>query len=244
MVQLGVNVDHVATLRQARTTPYPDPLAAAEAAVRGGADQITIHLREDRRHIQDADVERMRAALTVPLNLEMAAAEGIVAIACRVQPRTATLVPERREELTTEGGLDVRGGGDALARTVERLRAAGISVSCFIDPDAEQVAAAKAIGADAVEFHTGRYCDAVEDALRECELARLVEAVRAAEGSGMRLCAGHGLHYENTAAVVAALPQVVEVNIGHAIVARAVFVGMETAVREMKALLEPSGGHS
>ncbi len=244
MVQLGVNVDHVATLRQARGTAYPDPLAAAEAAVRGGADQITIHLREDRRHIQDADVERMRAALTVPLNLEMAAAEEIVAIACRVQPRTATLVPERREELTTEGGLDVRGGGDALASAVERLQGAGIAVSCFIDPDPEQVSAAKAIGADAVEFHTGRYCDAVEEALRERELARLVEAVCAAEGTRMRLCAGHGLHYENTAGVVAALPQVVEYNIGHAIVARAVFVGMETAVREMKALLEPSGGHS
>lgn len=235
---LGVNVDHVATIRQARGTSYPDPFEAALAAIRGGADQITIHLREDRRHIQDADLERMRRELSVPLNLEMAAAEEIVAIVCRVRPRTATLVPERRAELTTEGGLDVAGQEKHLQSVVERLRAAAIRVSLFIDPEEGQVEASQALGADAVEFHTGAFCDTKDEAARMAEIERLQRAARFAASTKLELCAGHGLHYGNIARVAAALPDVAEYNIGHAIVARAIFVGMEEAVREMKRRLE------
>ena len=237
MILLGVNVDHVATLRQARQTAYPDPLEAAKAAIRGGADQITIHLREDRRHIQDADVESMRAVLDRPLNLEMAAADEIVSIACRIRPHTATLVPERREELTTEGGLDVAGSAQELASVVERLKDAGIAVSMFIDPVINQIEASVKIGADAVELHTGAYCDAIDEAQTSLELARLIEAARLASKTKIRVAAGHGLNYLNTARVVQSLPEVTEYNIGHAIVARSVFVGMEEAVREMKEIL-------
>lgn len=236
--RLGVNIDHVATIRQARQTLYPQPVKAALAAIRGGADQITIHLREDRRHIQDDDLSLIKREIgNVPLNLEMAAVREIVEIACCIRPATCTLVPERRKELTTEGGLDVATNKRVLAGIVDRLKQAGIVVSMFIDPETKQIAASEEIGANAVEFHTGAYCDAVGDVEAERELKRLSDAVRFTSRKPLKLCAGHGLNYENTARVVEALPEIVEYNIGHAIVARAVFVGMEEAVREMKQIL-------
>ena len=238
MVLLGVNVDHVATIRQARGTTYPDPVASACEAISGGANQITIHLREDRRHIQDGDVIRMREKISVPLNLEMAAAEEIVAIACEVGPKTATLVPERREELTTEGGLDVASQISQLRPVVAKLKAAGIAVSLFIDPDKEQIDASGETGADTIELHTGSFCDASDEGARVRELERLMAAAAHSKGAGIRLCAGHGINYENAREIARALPQVVEYNIGHAIISRAISVGMEEAVREMKALLE------
>ena len=238
MVLLGVNVDHVATIRQARGTPYPDPVASAKDAIRGGADQITIHLREDRRHIQDGDVVRMREAIAVPLNLEMAAAEGIVAIACEVGPKTATLVPERREELTTEGGLDVASQIATLRPVVARLKEAGIAVSLFIDPDGAQVDASGEAGADTIELHTGSFCDASAEGTRVRELERLMGAAAHAKRAGFRLCAGHGINYDNAGEIARALPQVVEYNIGHAIISRAISVGMRQAVKEMKGLLK------
>ena len=238
MVLLGVNVDHVATIRQARGTSYPDPVASAKEAVSGGADQITIHLREDRRHIQDDDVVRMREVIGVPLNLEMAAAEEIVAIACRIRPDTSTLVPEKREELTTEGGLDVVSHFEELKPVVGRLSDAGIAVSIFIDPEDSQVEASREIGAGAVELHTGTYCDAQGNEARTAELERLMRISKLARDAGLKVCAGHGINYDNAADLACVLPDVVEYNIGHAIVARALFVGMEEAVREMKVLLK------
>ncbi len=240
MVPLGVNVDHVATIRQARGTRYPDPLEAVFAAVRGGADQITVHLREDRRHIQDDDLKRMKSALDLPLNLEMAASPSIIAIACRCKPQTATLVPERRAELTTEGGLDVASQFSSSRTVVKTLKEAGIAVSMFINPDRAQIEASREVGADAVEFHTGRFCDARNESEAVRELARLSEAVLFCRETTLRICAGHGINYENAERIKAALPDVVEYNIGHAIVARALFVGMEEAVKEMKKLLEGS----
>jgi pyridoxine 5-phosphate synthase len=234
--RLGVNVDHVATLRQARRTEYPDPVAAAMLAELAGADQITIHLREDRRHIQDRDLEVMRKTVTTRLNLEMAATPEMVKVAWGAKPDTVTLVPERREELTTEGGLDVVVGREALRRVVKNLRDAEIEVSLFIDPDLDQVKAAHRVEAQVVEFHTGRYCDARLDGDRRKEFGRLVDACKAATKLGMRVAAGHGLNYRNVHPV-AALPEIEELNIGHAIVARAVLVGMERAVREMKEIL-------
>jgi pyridoxine 5-phosphate synthase len=237
MITLGVNVDHIATIRQARGTAYPDPLEAAQLAIAGGADQITIHLREDRRHIQDDDLLRMRRELRVPLNLEMAAADAIVAIACEARPATATLVPERREELTTEGGLDVAADAKRLAEVVARLTAAGIAVSLFIDPELTQLEAAAAVRAHAVELHTGAFCDAADARARAQELERLTRASRRAKGMGFKVCAGHGIHYDNAAGLARALPEVTEYNIGHAIVARACSVGMAQAVKEMTGLL-------
>ncbi|MBN1282520.1 MAG: pyridoxine 5'-phosphate synthase [Proteobacteria bacterium] len=239
MIRLGVNVDHVATIRQARGTVYPDPLAAALEATAGGADQITIHLREDRRHIRDADVARMKAAIAVPLNLEMSVSEEIVSIACRERPAAATLVPERRAELTTEGGLDVAGKMAEVRAAIRRLFDAGIEVSLFIDPDLRQVEAAGEAGARRVELHTGACCDAKGSSAAERELDRLARAAGAAKGMGFRLAAGHGINYENAATIARALPEVEEYNIGHAIVARALFVGMKEAVREMRRLLNP-----
>jgi len=238
MVLLGVNVDHVATIRQARETKYPDPIAAAKFAIKGGADQITIHLREDRRHILDEDVKRMKQEIDVPLNLEMAAADEIVRVARDIRPDTATLVPERREELTTEGGLDVGGDLEHLRSVTKRLKDARISVSMFIDPEGDQVDASFEVGADAVEFHTGRFCDATDERSRADELERLIMAVRHASKKDIKIAAGHGLNYDNTKQVIRALPEVVEYNIGHSIVARAIYVGMEQAVREMKELLK------
>ncbi len=237
MALLGVNVDHVATIRQARKTEYPDPIAAAKHAVRGGADQITIHLREDRRHIQDLDVVRMRSELDVPLNLEMAAASEIVNIACEVRPDTATLVPERRQELTTEGGLNVASLIESLRPIVQKLMDSSISVSLFIDPDEKQVEASAELGVKSVELHTGAFCDARDAKLRIKELNRLMNAAQSAAKSGFKVCAGHGINYDNADELVKALPEVVEYNIGHAIIAHAIFVGMEKAVREMKQLL-------
>jgi len=235
--RLGVNVDHVATLRQSRRTIYPDPVAAAMLAELAGADQITIHLREDRRHIQERDLAILRKTVATRLNLEMAATQEMVKIAYEVKPDVATLVPERREELTTEGGLDVVGGRDALRRVVKTLRDADLRVSLVIDPDLDQVKAAHRAEAEAVEFHTGRFCDARLAADRRRELSRLVDACKAAAKLGLEVAAGHGLHYQNVGAI-AALPEVQELNIGHAIVARAVLVGFERAVREMKELIE------
>ncbi len=243
MKRLGVNVDHVATLRQARRTEYPDPLAAAQLAIRGGADQITVHLREDRRHIQDRDVERMRAEITVPLNLEMAATPEITAIACRIRPHTATLVPERRKELTTEGGLAVA-GNKAAAGCIKDLKRAGIRVSLFIDPDPREVAAAAEAGADAIELHTGAYCSSADAQATERERGRLAAAANRGTEAGLGIAAGHGLHYDNVAPLVAAVPLIEEYNIGHAIVARAVFDGLETAVRLMKDRLAEEGAYA
>jgi len=234
--RLGVNVDHVATLRQSRRTIYPDPVAAAMLAELAGADQITIHLREDRRHIQERDLSILRRTVATRLNLEMAATQEMVKIAYEAKPDVATLVPERREELTTEGGLDVVSGRDALRRVVKTLRDAEIRVSLFIDPDLDQVKAAHRAEAEIVEFHTGRYCDARLAADRRRELSRTVDACKAAAKLGLEVAAGHGLNYQNVRPI-AALPEIEELNIGHAIVARAVLVGFERAVREMKDLI-------
>jgi len=234
--RLGVNVDHVATLRQMRRTPYPDPVAAAALAELAGADQITIHLREDRRHIQDRDLQILRKTVQTRLNLEMAATQEMVRTAYEVKPDMVTLVPERREELTTEGGLDAVGGRDGLRKVVKNLRDAEVLVSLFIDADLDQVKAAHRAEAQVVEFHTGRFCDARLAADRTRELARIVDACKASAKLGLVVAAGHGLHYGNVAAV-ASIPEVEELNIGHSIVARAVLVGLERAVREMKELI-------
>jgi len=234
--RLGVNIDHVATLRQSRRTQYPDPVAAAVLAELGGADQITIHLREDRRHIQERDLQILRRTVSSRLNLEMAATQEMVKIAYEVKPDVVTLVPERREELTTEGGLDVVGGRDPVRKVVKTLRDADIAVSLFIDPDLDHVKAAHRAEAQVVEFHTGRYCEARLAPDRRKELARLVDACKAAAKLGLEVAAGHGLNYGNVLQV-AAIPEVEELNIGHAIVARAVLVGFERAVAEMKALI-------
>jgi pyridoxine 5-phosphate synthase len=235
--RLGVNVDHVATIRQSRRTQYPDPVAAAMLAELGGADQITIHLREDRRHIQERDLEVLRKTVATRLNLEMAATQEMVKIAYELKPDLVTLVPERREELTTEGGLDVVAGREAVRRVVKTLRDADIEVSLFIDPDLDQVKTAHRVEAQVVEFHTGRYCEARLAGDRRRELARLVDACKAAAKLGLGVAAGHGLSYENVKPV-AAIAEIEELNIGHAIVGRAVMVGMERAVREMKELIE------
>jgi pyridoxine 5-phosphate synthase len=234
--RLGVNVDHVATLRQARRATYPDPVTAAALAELAGADQITIHLREDRRHIQDRDLLVLRKTVGTRLNLEMAAAQEMVKIAYEVKPDMVTLVPERREELTTEGGLDAVGARDHVRRVVKTLRDADIEVSLFIDADLDQVKSAHRAEANTVEFHTGRYCDARLAGDRRQELSRLVDACKAAAKLGLQVAAGHGLNYQNVLPV-AGIAEIEELNIGHAIVARAVLVGMERAVREMKELL-------
>lgn len=239
--RLGVNVDHVATLRQARRTPYPDPVAAALLAELAGADQVTIHLREDRRHIQERDLQVMRKTVTTRLNLEMAATQEMVKIAYDVRPDECTLVPERREELTTEGGLDVVSGRDVVRKVVKTLRDAEIQTSLFIDPDLDQVKAAHRVEAEVIEIHTGRYCDARLAADRRRELARIVDAAKAASKLGLKVSAGHGLNYRNILPV-AAISEIEEFNIGHAIVARALLVGMERAVREMRELIAQGAG--
>ena len=233
MIRLGVNIDHVATVRQARRAAEPDPVAAATLALLGGADGITVHLREDRRHIQDRDVRLLRQVVTSRLNLEMAAADEIVGIACEVKPDEATLMPERRQELTTEGGLDVVTHQAAVARAMDRLHAAGIEVSLFVDPDSRQIEMARVLGATAVEIQTARYAEARTPADRRRELDALHEAAEFARQAGLHVHAGHGLTYENVAAV-ARVPGMEELNIGHSIVSRAVLVGLERAVREMK----------
>jgi len=235
-IRLGVNIDHVATLRQVRGTVYPDPLQAAFQAAESGADGITMHLREDRRHIQDRDVERVREHVQCRLNLEMAATEEMTDIALGVGPDDVCIVPERRQELTTEGGLDVMASETRIREICERLAAAGIRVSLFIDPDARQIDAAMRIGAAAVEIHTGRYADAPDDETVHRELQLIVEAVDHARASGLIVNAGHGLHYHNVGPI-ARLGAVHELNIGHALVARAISTGLSAAVREMKTLM-------
>ena len=235
-VRLGVNVDHVATIRQARGTRYPDPVTAAAFAELAGADQITVHLREDRRHIQERDLLLLRETVQTRLNLEMAATEEMVRIACQVKPDTVTLVPERREEQTTECGLDAARLGEELRPCCLALTEAGISVSLFIDPEPSQVEAAVALDVDAIEIHTGSYAEAVEDEVMERELSRIERAADQAAESSLMVAAGHGLDYLNVREV-AAMASVEELNIGHAIVARAVLVGFERAVREMVELI-------
>lgn len=232
MIRLGVNIDHIATVRQARRTYEPDPVTAAALATLGGADGITVHLREDRRHIQDRDVLILRQTVNTRLNLEMATAAEIVAFALSVKPDEATLVPEKREELTTEGGLDVIGQAAEVRAATEKLKAAGIQVSLFINADIEQVDMAKAVGADAIEFHTGTYADAKGEAQLNA-LAALRTAAHHAVNAGLHVHMGHGLNYHNIAPIVH-IPGVEELNIGHSIVSRAVLVGLERAVRDMK----------
>lgn len=235
-MELGVNIDHVATLRQQRLTTYPDPVQAALRAEDAGADLITLHLREDRRHIQDADVRAIRPVLRTRMNLECAITPDMLAIACDIQPQDVCLVPENRRELTTEGGLDVLGRYDEVASAVARLHDAGIRVSLFIDPEADQIAAAARTGARVIELHTGAYADAPDAGLRAEQLERVRAAVVVGVSEGLRVNAGHGLHYGNVEPV-AALPGIAELNIGHAIVAQAVFDGWEPAIRRMKALM-------
>lgn len=240
-IRLGVNIDHVATLRQARGTEYPDVAAAAAAALAGGADGITAHLREDRRHIQDADVEALAAMPGVVLNLEMALTSEMLAIAARLRPPHCCLVPEKRAELTTEGGLDVASQAAAVAEACRRLAAVGVRVSLFIDPEARQIEAAAEAGAQAVEIHTGAYANGADEQDRAAELARIRVAAGAAAARGLEVHAGHGLTAGNVAPI-AATPEIVELNIGHALVARAVFVGLETAVAEMRARMDAARG--
>ena len=234
-LRLYVNVDHVATLRQARRADVPDPVLAAAECEAAGADGITVHLREDRRHIQDHDVERLAASVTTVLNFELATSPDIVALACRLRPYQATFVPERREEVTTEGGLDVGGGGARLAEAIARVRDAGVHVSLFIDPDRTSIDAAHALGVPAVELHTGRYAHRWREpggvALRE-----LQEGARHAAQLGLRVHAGHGLDYENVG-LVAQIPQIEELNIGHSIVSRAISTGIGPATAEMARLV-------
>jgi pyridoxine 5-phosphate synthase len=235
MIELGVNIDHIATIRQARRTYEPDPVWAAVEAELGGADGITVHLREDRRHINDRDVQLLRQTVQCKLNLEMSLAGEVIDIAVKSKPQQATLVPEKREEITTEGGLDLRQNQDQVAGAVLRLREAGAFVSAFIDPDETQIAIAASQGFDAVELHTGEYANASSDTTEE-QLHRLTRAGQWVREHGMRLHAGHGLNYRNVAAV-AAIPLMAELNIGHAIVSRAVFVGLRQAVAEMKRIM-------
>lgn len=233
MLTLGVNIDHIATIRQARRTVEPDPVAAAVLAELGGADGITVHLREDRRHIQDRDVRLLRQTVRTHLNLEMAPTEEMVAIAIAIKPDYVTLVPERREEVTTEGGLDIVSNFDRLYQVVNQLQGAGIPVSWFIDADSTQIEAAAKTGAQFVELHTGKYADAPDATTRQQELAALQQGSEQAIALGLRVNAGHGLTYWNVYPV-ACIPGMEELNIGHTIISRAVQVGMERAVREMK----------
>jgi pyridoxine 5-phosphate synthase len=234
-LDLGINIDHVATLRNARGTKYPDPLQAALLAEQAGADAITLHLREDRRHIKDADLETIRPRLTTRMNLESAITEEMLDIACRIKPEDVCLVPERRNEVTTEGGLDVIRYFDEVRKACTQLAAQGIRVSLFIDADAEQIKASAEAGAPVIELHTGRYADLEGDA-QLGELERIKRGVNMGITHGLKVNAGHGLHYTNVQAI-AAIPDITELNIGHAIVAHAIFVGWENAVREMKAAM-------
>jgi pyridoxine 5-phosphate synthase len=235
VVELGVNIDHVATVRNARGTVYPDPLRAALLAEEAGADLITLHLREDRRHIRDADVKAIRPRLATRMNLECAVTQEMLDIACAIRPQDVCLVPERREEVTTEGGLDVRRYFTAVQAAVRQLQAEGIRVSLFIDADPEQIAASSETGTSVIELHTGRYADAGVDSQQQ-ELERIREGVTHGIRHGLKVNAGHGLHYTNVQAI-AAIAEIAELNIGHAIVAQAVFDGWQKAVRDMKAIM-------
>ncbi len=249
MVELSVNIDHVATVRQARRIAEPDPVAAAVLAELGGADGITVHLREDRRHAQDRDVRLLRQVVQGELNLEMACAEEIIRIALDVKPDLVTLVPERREEITTEGGLDLRQRPQAIARAVARFHRAGLKVSFFIDPEEPQIKLARKLGADFVELHTGEYAHAADSHLnsrletRNSQLARLADGAAAAAALGLGVHAGHGLNVRNVQPV-ARIPQISGLYIGHSIVGRAIFIGMQQAVREMKDLIRQARGNN
>lgn len=235
-LRLGVNIDHVATIRNARGGVHPDPIHAAKLAEKAGADGITAHLREDRRHISDSDVGRLMESIVVPLNLEIAATEEMLQIALRHKPNAACIVPEKREERTTEGGLDVAGGAEALQPVISQLKDAGIRVSLFVEPDPRQLDASAELGADIVELHTGRYCDVI-GAARDDELKRIAEAAMYTHQLGMECHAGHGLTFD-TVAPVAALPEVVELNIGHFLIGEAIFSGLDSAIRRMRSLMD------
>ncbi|HEJ9525101.1 TPA: pyridoxine 5'-phosphate synthase [Proteus mirabilis] len=235
-ILLGVNIDHIATLRNARGTTYPDPVQAAFIAEQAGADGITIHLREDRRHITDRDLMLISQTVQTRLNLEMAVTEEMIEIACQTQPDFCCLVPEKRQEVTTEGGLDVVGNEEKVADAIKRLSLAGIKVSLFIDPDHEQINAADRVGAPFIEIHTGAYADAEDEQAQEKEFVCIRDAVTYAASKGLKVNAGHGLHYHNVQRI-AALPELYELNIGHAIIGRAVFSGLAPAVEEMKRLM-------
>ncbi len=241
-ILLGVNIDHIATLRQVRGTPFPEPVQAALIAETAGADGITAHLREDRRHIQDRDIRLLRELIHTRLNLEMAVTDEMIAIACEIRPDACCLVPEKRTELTTEGGLDVVGQFDRIKDACQELAACGIEVSLFIDPDEAQVEAARQAGAPVIELHTGCYAEA-RGSERLQELTRLQAAAKLGDRLGLQVNAGHGLHYHNVGAI-ARIPEIVELNIGHAIVARAVFTGLAEAVREMKRLMQEARAQS
>jgi pyridoxine 5-phosphate synthase len=234
-IELGINIDHVATVRQARRAPYPDPVHAALLAEQAGADNITLHLREDRRHILDRDVHALRPLLQTRMNLEMGMTPEMLEIAVGVRPQDCCLVPEKRQEITTEGGLEVAGDLDRVSAAVKRLAAAGIRVALFIAPDLAQIEAAKRSGAPVIELHTGTYADAAGSAQAR-ELERLATAAKRAANLGLEVHAGHGLTYNNVTPV-ASIPEIVELNIGHCIIGRAIFVGLEKAVRDMKALM-------
>ena len=240
MPKLGVNIDHVATIRETRKVREPDPVSAAAICELAGAHGITVHLREDRRHIQERDVRLLRQTVTTHLNLEMAATAEMVKIAYEYKPDVVTLVPERREELTTEGGLDVGGQRDHVAKIIKNLKDGEITVSLFIDPDLDQVRSAHKVDADRIELHTGRYCEARNERERARELSRIVDAAKAAAKLGMSVAAGHGLNYDNVQPI-ARIREIDELNIGHAIVGRAVLVGFERAVREMLELMRNPG---
>ncbi|WP_404409980.1 pyridoxine 5'-phosphate synthase [Pseudidiomarina marina] len=241
-IYLGVNIDHVATVRNARGVSYPDPVTAAAIAEQAGADGITVHLREDRRHINDRDVEILAKTLQTRMNLEMAVTDEMLAIACRTKPTFCCLVPEKREELTTEGGLDVAGQQAKITKAVAQLAEHGIATSLFIDADKRQIDAAVATGAPIIELHTGHYAEQTTEKAQLQALAQLRDAAEYAQAAGLQVNAGHGLHYHNTAPI-AAIPQLVELNIGHAIIARAVLVGLEQAVRDIKAIMQQARLH-
>ena len=239
MIELGVNIDHVATVREARKTYEPDPVRAAVQVELAGADQITVHLRQDRRHIQDRDVRLLRETIVTRLNLEMAATEEMLEIALRTRPNACCLVPERRAERTTEHGLDVHGLGNSLTGLIEKLRDVGIRVSLFVDPDSAQIDAATHARADIVEIHVGSYCDAAaagDHATRDAELERIVAAAKMASENGLEVHAGHGLTFD-TVAPIAAIEQIVELNIGHFLIGEAIFIGLDAAVRRMKSIM-------
>lgn len=243
VIELGVNIDHIATLRNARGTSYPDPVKAALMAEEAGADAITLHLREDRRHMKDADVRTIRPLLLTRMNLESAITSEMIDFACEIKPQDVCLVPERREELTTEGGLDVIRYFDMVKTAVSRLQNAGIRVSLFIDPEKDQIIAAREAGAPVIELHTGRYANVVGDAAVATELQRIVDGVVEGIKQGLKVNAGHGLHYGNVVPI-AQIGGISELNIGHAIVAQAVFTGWKNAVREMKALIVKASSKS
>ena len=236
MLRLGVNIDHVATIRNARGGEHPDPMRAAHVVEAAGGDGITVHLREDRRHIRDTDLDSIMREIRLPVNLEMAATEEMLEIALRHKPHAACIVPERREERTTEGGLDAAGQHNHLAPMVTRLSEAGIRVSLFIEPDSRQIDAAMRLGAPVIEFHTGRYAHS-EGAERETELRRLTDAVALAAKNGIESHAGHGLTFENVQPI-AAIPQIAELNIGHYLIGEAIFIGLEESVRKMRTLMD------